>query len=220
MPPRVPRVIVPGRGFDGRFLHFRPLDARLPSRDRQGVRFEDSIQIAQSPCRSACRRPGKPFPAATPTRADQSPKPARPRISVPTRAEKLPTRSCSTCISARRTDRRCRRRASSLAKLLYETSSPSCLAMASWINAVSVWPVDGKTKSFCHAIPIQLVAFRMRRHPDLMHRRIGADDKLAGRLFELDGQRAAVEIHFELGFVGMPRPAGDTALRAIDRPGS
>jgi hypothetical protein len=47
-----------------------------------------------------------------------------------------------------------------------------------------------------------------------MNRRVGADHKLAGRIFELDGQRAAIEIGFKLGFVGSGR---EPAIQSLER---
>ena len=54
----------------------------------------------------------------------------------------------------------------------------------------------------------------MRRNPNLVDRRVGADDELAGRLLELDGQCAAVEISLEVGFVGGGREA---AIQRLER---
>src|SRR5580658_10193609 len=47
-----------------------------------------------------------------------------------------------------------------------------------------------------------------------MNRRVGADDKLAGRIFELDGQRARVEISFKLRVVGSGR---EPAIQRLKR---
>ncbi len=74
--------------------------------------------------------------------------------------------------------------------------------MASWISSVNVWPEGCSTKVFCAAVPIQFEALRVRRHPDLPDWRVGADDELAGRLFELDGKRAGIEVGLEFGVIG------------------
>ena len=86
--------------------------------------------------------------------------------------------------------------------------------MASWMSSVSVWPLGCKNKIVRGAVPIQLVALGMRRDPDLVNRRIGADDKLAGRFFELDGERPAVEIHLEVRVVGS---RGQPAIQRFQR---
>ncbi len=48
-----------------------------------------------------------------------------------------------------------------------------------------------------------------------MNRRVGADHELAGRIFKLDGQRATVEISFELGFVGSGREPAIQRLKRL-----
>jgi hypothetical protein len=47
-----------------------------------------------------------------------------------------------------------------------------------------------------------------------MHWGIRADDKLAGRIFELDGQRAGVEIGLKLGSVRCRR---EPAIQRLER---
>ncbi len=60
----------------------------------------------------------------------------------------------------------------------------------------------GQNERAARRIPAQLEAFRMRRNPDLANRSVRADHELRGRVFELDRQRAGVEIGFEIGGIG------------------
>ena len=90
--------------------------------------------------------------------------------------------------------------------------------MASWINSVRVWPLIRQHEIVLDVVPIQLVTLGMRRYPDLVNRRVGADDELSGRLFELDGQRAAVEIGLEVGAIGSRRQPSIQSLQRLVGP--
>src|SRR5438128_988149 len=57
-------------------------------------------------------------------------------------------------------------------------------------------------KRILHNVPIELVALVVGRHPDLAHRRIGADDEFGRRILEFHAQRACIEIDFESVIVG------------------
>src|SRR5690349_9697919 len=76
--------------------------------------------------------------------------------------------------------------------------------------------LPGATQNECRAsrVPIQLETLRMRRNPDLAHRRIRAHHKLARRLLELNGQRTGVEINLELVVLGSRR---ELAVKIVQR---
>ena len=82
------------------------------------------------------------------------------------------------------------------------------------MSSASDCPVPAEHERRARRIPIQLEAFRMRRDPDLAHRRVRTHHELARRRLKLDGQRAGVEVDLELVVLGS---GGEPPVEIVQR---